>query len=91
MNLGNVASGRNDFAGSLPLFNSGLKLAEPLLEKHGRFETRAIVRNCHWGLADSLVHLHRDSESIPHWEAMLRWIRSPKDRTSRSVFPEIVR
>lgn len=80
MNIGNVASGRRDFAESLAPFTEGIKLADPLLDRFKRKHTEEVVRNCHWGLADSLMNLHREAEAIPHWESMLRLIQSPKER-----------
>jgi tetratricopeptide (TPR) repeat protein len=89
MSLGNLASARRDFAGSLSHFRAALELAEPLLADRGRLETREIVRNCHWGLADSLVHLNRHAESAPHWAGMVALIRDPKAkapfRTDRAL------
>jgi serine/threonine-protein kinase len=78
MSLGNLASARGEYAGSLPHFRGVLELAEPLLVERGRQQTREIVRNGNWGMADSLVNLKRHADSIPHWAAMVALIRDPK-------------
>lgn len=80
MNLGNIASGRGDFAGSLTHFTEGIKLGQPILERYQRKHTEAVVRNCHWGMADSLLNLARPGDSIAHWDEMLKLIQSPKER-----------
>lgn len=82
MNLGNIASAKQDFAGSLPYFEEGMRIGEPLLKEQARNSTKEIIRNCHWGLADSLDNLGRDAEAIPHWQGMIDLIRTPKEQAA---------
>jgi serine/threonine-protein kinase len=82
MSLGNLASARGDFAGSLPHFRAVLEVAGPLLADRGRLQTREIVRNGHWGLADGLMNLKRPAEAVPHWAGMVALIAEPKAKAA---------
>ena len=86
MSLGNACSAKQDFVGSLPYFEEGIRVGEPLLKEQARTVTREIVRNCHWGMADSLDNLGRPAEAVPHWKEMIQLIRTEKEKADYRTY-----